>query len=192
MYPFYWILKIDYGSVKWCVNQIFIAVTNTWGKKINLKGFWFQQFQSMVSWFHCCVPEVRLNIMVVASGRAKLLTSWWTGSRERDRQVGVRARHPSKIHPEWPNSSNQILLFRVPLSPNCLFISWTLGGLTHWWRQNRHDPPLPQSLTSEHCLHWGPSFQHMSHFAKIFICKPNLFLLSFWLKETCWENSNYF
>jgi hypothetical protein len=49
-------------------------------------GSWFQRFQFMVAFLHCCGPAVRQSIMAAGvCGRANLLTSWMSwmqGSRE--------------------------------------------------------------------------------------------------------------
>lgn len=72
------------------VYQLFVIVTKYAESQLNgrkiYSGSQFQSFQSMVSWFHCSAPDVRLNIIgegcktahLVAVGKLK----WKPGKEE--------------------------------------------------------------------------------------------------------------
>jgi hypothetical protein len=65
----------------------------------------FRRFKSMVSWLYCCGPLVRQNMMVARTcGKAKLLPSWWPGSRDRQRWAHNKMWSP-KTQSQSPTSS---------------------------------------------------------------------------------------
>jgi hypothetical protein len=53
----------------------------------------FQRFKSMAGGLHCYWPWWGRTSQQGACDRGKLLTSWWLGSREREREREVRARY---------------------------------------------------------------------------------------------------
>jgi hypothetical protein len=103
---------------------------------VNLKGgkvYLGSQFQSLVTWPHCFGPVMKQHMMVEARGRAKLLTSWWPGSKERDRK-GQGPNIPFKGTPPMTSlPPTRPHLLKVLLPPNSAigqsqtFNTWAFG-----------------------------------------------------------------
>lgn len=101
-------------------------------------GSRFQNFQPMVTYLYCFWVVLRQNIMTQEEcGTAKLLISWWLGSREKK---GLGTRH------SFQSTSSDLCPPGRPYLPIMPSNHKCISGLIYWLVQSSWDPVICQGM----------------------------------------------